>query len=97
MQLLSYVLTGISVILIIVMLVTYKKTRRMTSKTLWISIAITLVILIAYALFVGSSIPFWALILIGAVGAFFGLLGGSLPGSGRKMAECWPKTQDGFW
>ena len=76
MQLLSYVLTGISVILIIVMLVTYKKTRRMTSKTLWISIAITLVILIAYALFVGSSLPFWALVLIGAVGAFFGLLRG---------------------
>ena len=76
MQLLSYILTGISVVLIVVMLVTYKKTRRMMAANLYISLAISLVILIAYALIVGTSLPFWALLLIGTAGVLFGVLRG---------------------
>jgi hypothetical protein len=74
MQNLSYIMTGISVILVIVMLATYKKVRPMSPRSLWLSILITLGILAAFWLIVGTGLSSWVLAAIGAAGVAFGLI-----------------------
>jgi hypothetical protein len=70
MQILSYILTGISIILIIVMLFTFRKVRSVSIKAPLISIAISLIGFIIYKAIIGTSLStqlLWVLAIIGLI------------------------------
>jgi hypothetical protein len=70
MQILSYILTGISIILIIVMLFTFRKVRSVSIKAPLISIIVCLIGFIIYKEIIGTSLSaqlLWVLAIIGFI------------------------------
>jgi uncharacterized OB-fold protein len=73
MQILSYILTGISIALIILMFVTYRKIRNVSIKTPLIAIAIGLAAFIIYKAIIGTSLTNQALLALAGFGALLGM------------------------
>jgi hypothetical protein len=70
MQIVSYIFTGITIVLIVIMLSTFRRVRSMSVKTPLISIAVGLVGFIVYRAVIGTSLStqlLWALAVIGAL------------------------------
>jgi hypothetical protein len=73
MQILSYILTGVSIALIILMLVTYRKIRNVSIKTPLIAITIGLAAFVIYETIIGTSLTNQALLVLAGFGALLGM------------------------
>jgi hypothetical protein len=95
MQILSYILTIISIILIIVMLLTFRKVRSVSVKAPLISIAVSLVGFIIYKAIIGTSLSSQLLWVLAITGIILGMWQG-------KKTDVWledgkRKAQNTMW
>ncbi len=95
MQILSYVLTVVSIILIIMMLFTFRKVRSVSVKAPLIAIAVSLVGFIVYKAIIGTSLTTALLWLLATIGFVLGLWQG-------KKTKVWMengqrKAQNTMW
>jgi uncharacterized OB-fold protein len=95
MQALSIILTIISFALIIVMLITFRRVRSISTRAPLISIAFSILVIVLYGFIIGASIPMIVLLAIGVAGLLLGLWQG-------KNTKVWMekgkgKAQNTFW
>ena len=95
MRALSIVLTIISFLLIVLMLLTFRRVRSISIRAPLISIAVSVLVIVLYGFIIGASIPTVVLLAIGVAGLLLGLWQG-------KNTKIWMengkgKAQNTFW
>jgi hypothetical protein len=95
MQILSYILTGISILLIIVMLFTFSKVRSVPIRAPLISIILCLAGFVIFKAIIGTSLSDQILWVLAIIGFFLGMWQGKKTNVWLEDGKC--KAQNTIW